>query len=175
LVAGLKNPTVRTRYVAVQKLLAEYARLDIHEELLALLGAARLTRSQVGQHLLAMTGAFDAAKRVIRSPVFFASDISDVARPIAIDGTRELIERGYHREAVFWIAATYSRCQKVFHVDAPLELRDQYMPGYLAMLSDLGIASYEDLQARSEQVRTCTPRLWAIAESIVAANHEIED
>jgi hypothetical protein len=56
---------------------------------------------------------FDTAKAVIKTPFSFASDISDAAGPIAIDGSRELIERGLHREAVFWIVVTYSRCQKV--------------------------------------------------------------
>ena len=37
------------------------------------------------------------AKAVVRTPYRFAADISDSARPVAIDGSRELIERGYHR------------------------------------------------------------------------------
>jgi hypothetical protein len=175
LVAGLKNPTVRSRYSAVRDLLAEYGRLDMHEELLALLGCANLRRSQVEHHLTAMTEAFDAARGVIKSPFLFAADFSDVARPIAIDGTWEMIERGFHREAMFWIAATYSRCQKVLQTDAPTDLRDQFTPGYLAMLSEFGIASYEDLQARSEKVRSYLPRLWTVAESIIAANPDVQN
>ena len=35
--------------------------------------------------------------------------ITPAARPIAIDGSRELIEAGAHREAVFWIVATFAR------------------------------------------------------------------
>src|SRR5262249_4723595 len=33
----------------------------------------------------------------------------------------ELIESGYHREAMFWIAVTHSRCQKV--LSAPIRVR----------------------------------------------------
>lgn len=173
LVAGLRNPTVRSRYVAVHNLLAEYGRLDIHEELLELLGSAHLSRPQVEHHLATMTDAFDIAKSVIKTPVFFASDLSDVARPIAVDGTRDLIERGYHREAMFWIAATYSRCQHVFAVDAPPESRNRFEPAYRAMLSDLGITSTEDMLARSNEVRAYLPRLMTIADEIIAANPSI--
>jgi hypothetical protein len=173
LVAGLRNPTVRSRYVAVQNLLAERGRLDVHEELLDLLGSSHLTRPQVEHHLATMTLAFDAAKSVIKTPVFFATDLSDVARPIAIDGTREMIERGYHREAMFWIAATHSRCQHVFTADAPPELGDQFAPGYEAMLGDLGITSFEDLIARRNEVRKYLPRLMVIANEIIAADREI--
>jgi hypothetical protein len=172
LVAGLRNPTVRSRYVAVHDLLARRGRLDIHEELLDLLGSANLSRPQVERHLATMTEAFDAAKSVIRTPVFFATDLSDVARPIAIDGTQEMIERGFYREAMFWIAATWSRCQHVFSVDAP-EMQERFEPAYRAMLADLGITSFEDLLARRNAVRNYLPRLMSIADEIIAANREI--
>jgi hypothetical protein len=169
LVAGLRNPTVRSRYVAVHDLLDEYGRLDVHEELLELLGAANLTPAQVEHHFAAMIEAFDAAKQVIKTPIFYASDISDVARSIAIDGTREMIDRGYHREAMFWIAATQTRCQTIFATDASAEIQARFEPGYRAMLADLGIAGYEDLVRGAESVRSCLPRLWTTAAAIMDA------
>ncbi|MBI3971586.1 MAG: hypothetical protein HY332_09890 [Chloroflexi bacterium] len=51
LAAGLKNPTVRKRYVAARELLAEYGRLDFHEPFLALLGCAEMDRERVEHHL----------------------------------------------------------------------------------------------------------------------------
>jgi hypothetical protein len=173
LVAGLKNPTVRTRYVAVQELLADYGRSDFYESLLELLGCTRMSRKRVEHHLAALGDAFDAAKEAIKTPFFFASDISDIARPIAIDGTRELIDRGLHREAVFWLVASYSRCQKVLYHDAPAETRDRFEPGYRDLLADLGITSFADLRQRGEQVREFLPQVWAVAEAIIAANPEI--
>lgn len=174
LVAGLKNPTVRQRYLAARTLLAEYGYADFYERLLELLGCADMDQTQATQHLHALTAAFDAAKLVIQTPIFFASDISDQARPIAIDGSRALIERGDHREAIFWIVATYSRCQKVLHADAPTTMRDQFTPGYRRLLNDLGIASFADLQRRGEQIKAFLPRLWDVAHAILAANPAIE-
>ena len=175
LVAGLKNPTVRRRYVATRELLADYGHLDFYEILLEMLGCARMSRVRVEHHLAALTDVFDAAKAAIKTPFFFASDISDIARPIAIDGSRELIECGYHREAVFWIVATYSRCQKILYHDAPVEMQDRFGPGYRQLLADLGITSFADLQQRSEQVKGLLPRVWEVTEAIVAANPGIED
>jgi hypothetical protein len=174
-VAGLKNPTVRRRYVAARELLADYRRLDFYETLLELLGCARMSRARVEQHLAALAAVFDAAKAAIATPFFFASDISDIARPIAIDGSRELIERGCHREAIVWMVATYSRCQKALYHDAPVEMRDRFSPGYRLLLGDLGITSFTDLQRRGEQIKAFLPRLWEVAEAIMAANPEIED
>lgn len=175
LVAGLKNPTVRRRYVAAQELLTEYGHMDFYETLLEMLGCAQMSRVRVEHHLAALTDVFDVAKAVIKTPFFFASDISDIGRPIAIDGSWELIEHGYHREAIFWMVATYSRCQKVLYYDAPVEMQERFSPGYRQLLGDLGITSFADLQQRREQVKGLLPRVWEVTEAIMAANPGIED
>jgi len=175
LVAGLQNPTVRRRYGAVRQLLAEYRHLGFYETLLELLGCARMTRTRAQQHLAALTQVFDVAKVVIQTPFSFASDISDVARPLAIDGSRDLIEHNFHREAMFWVAVTYSRCQRVLAVDAPAELKRRFDTGYREVLGDLGITSFADLQQRSEQVKAHLARVWEVAEAIMAVNPTIEE
>ncbi|MGH2533182.1 MAG: hypothetical protein ACRDJW_12860 [Thermomicrobiales bacterium] len=175
LVAGLKNPTVRRRYAAARELLADYGRLDFYETLLELLGCARMSRARAEHHLAALTDAFDAAKTVITTPFFFASDISDVARPIAIEGSRELIASGSHREAIFWMVATYARCQKALYHDAPAPMREAFRPGFRDLLGDLGIVSSADLRRRGEQVEGFLPQVWKMAEAIMAANRDIDD
>jgi len=175
LVAGLKNPTVRRRYVAARELLAEYGHRDFYEALLEMLGCARMSQGRVEHHLAVLTEVFDAAKTVIKTPFLFASDMSDIGRPIAIDGSRELIERGYHREAIFWMVATYSRCQKVLYHDAPVDMQERFDPGYRQLVGDLGITSFADLQQRGEQVKGLLPHVWEVAEAIMAVNPEIED
>ena len=103
--------------------------------------------------------------------------VSAIARRIAIEGSRTLIERGQHREAVFWMAVTWSRCQQVFERDATGEsyaqVREWSQLGYQSFLSDLGITSLEDIQQRREQVRALLPRVWAVAETIVPVNPDV--
>jgi len=175
LVAGLRNPTVRRRYEAVRELLGEYGQLEFYETLLELVGGAGMGRTRAEQHLAALAEVFDAAAAVIETPFSFASDISAVARPLAIDGSRDLVERGFHREAVFWIAVTYSRCQKVLAADAPAEMKRRFDPGYRQLLGDLDITSFADRQQRSEQVKAHLAHVWDVAEAIMAVNPEIED
>jgi hypothetical protein len=174
LVAGLKNPTVRRRYVTVRELLAEYGHLELHEILLEALGCASMSRVRVEQHLAAVVEAFDVAAVVSRTSSRFASDISDLARPIAIDGSRDLIEQGYHREAIFWIVVTYSRALRALHHNAPVAVVERFEPGYRQLLGDLGIDSFADLQWRREQIEKPLPQVWQIAEDIMAANPKIE-
>jgi hypothetical protein len=175
LVAGLKNPTVRRRYLAVRELLAEYRHQDLYPQLLDLLGCRRLSQERVAEHLAALAQVFDVAKTVIKTPFFFASDISDAARPIAIDGSRALIQRGDHREALFWIVATYSRCQQVLAHDAPRAVQQHFDPGYRRLLADLGISDPADLRQRGDAIKRFLPQLWETAMAIVAANPGIHD
>lgn len=172
LVAGLENPTVRRRYETARDLLADYGADEVHEELLALLGCQAMRAADVERHLNALEAAFDAARAVIRSPFFFAADISRLGRPIAIDGSREMIARGSHREAVFWIAATFLRCLSIVEVDAP-ELSARVASDAWALLGDLGLHAPDDLPARADQVRAFLPRVDAIARAIAAANPRV--
>jgi hypothetical protein len=173
LVAGLRNPTVRKRYLAARELLDEVGMPEVYPELLDLLGCRDWTRETATRHLDALAEAFDAAGAVIRTPVFFANDLSDASRPIAIGGSRELIEAGDHREAVFWIVATWARCMTVFHNDAP-ELERRFDAGFRATVADLGIASFDDLQRRAAALEAYLPRLSIVAAAITDATPGIE-
>lgn len=175
LVAGLRSPTIRTRYLAVRDLLTDYRRPDVYASLLELLGCAGMSQSRAAHHLTALTGAFDAASAVGNTTFPFSSDISAIGRPIAIDGSRDLIERGDHREAVFWLVATYSRCQTILANDAPPAARHRFDAGYHSLLGDLGITSFGDLQDRVEATRNALPGIMEVAETIIAANPAIEN
>lgn len=173
LAAGLKNPTVRKRYLAVRDLLAVYGHEDFYETLLDLLGCVRMTQTEAEVHLAALEPVFDSARSVLYTPFSFASDISELARPVAIEGSRELIERGDHREALFWLAVTYTRCMKVLAVDGPPGLFKQHEPGWRRLLADLGIHSPTDISIRRRQVLDALPEIWSVTEAMIDANPEI--
>jgi hypothetical protein len=170
LVAALKNPTVRLRYVAVREVLAEYRRLDLYPRLLGLLGCTEMTAERVACHVEALARGFDAATGAAKTAFPFSSDITPIARPIAIDGSRKLIESGDHREAVFWMIVTFARCNKILGSDVATTTMREFTRAFDAILSDLGIRSTGDLLSRRDRVRCFLPQLWEIAESIIAAN-----
>jgi hypothetical protein len=172
LVAALRNPTVRLRYLAARDVLTEYNHAGLYDELLTMLGCVDLTPARVTMHVDALARTFDAADAVARTPYRFRSDISAAARPIAIDGSYELIRAGNHREAVFWIVATFARCHTILGADAP-ELQGVYAPAFDAVVADLGIHSSDDLHSRGEVVIKFLPRLWETAEAIMSTNPAI--
>jgi hypothetical protein len=173
LVAGLRNPTVRRRYAATRDLLNEYGHAAFYETLIAQLDPATMTQARAAEHLSALGAAFDDAAAVIRSPFFFAADITAHARSIAIGGSAALITTGLHREALFWIAATYCRCMAVFAQDGTPEIQSSHEPGFHALLADLYVATPEALRRRKEGLVAFMPEVCAVAEAIMAANPAI--
>ena len=175
LAAGLRNPTVRSRYVAVRELLTQYGHMEFHERLLELLGSARLDRERAGRHLSALMEIFDAAKKAMRTPFPFATDISDISRAMAIDASWELIKRGCQREAMFWIGVTHSRCQKVLSKDAPEAVTASFRDHYQALLNDLGVPNSAAVRRRCDEIERFLPRVCGLADDIIRDNPEIEN
>lgn len=166
LVAALRNPTVRLRYLAAREVLTEHGDLALYEELLHQLGCKDLTREQAQRHLDGLARTFDAAAAASRTPFLFSSDITPLARPIAIHASRQLIEQGNHRETVFWTLATYARCHKILATDAP-DLQEELQPAFTATLADLGLNATADLLDHAEETLRFLPRLWRIVEAIM--------
>lgn len=172
LAAAMRNPTVRLRYLAAREVLVEYGHTSLYSKLLSLLGCAQLSPKQVEHHLDGLARTFDAAAAAAKTPFFFSSDITAAARPIAIDGSRELIRAGHHREAVFWIVATFARCHKMLAADAP-DLQLSFVPAFEEALADLGVSSTDDLLQRAGDVLQFLPKVWEAAEAIMDANPNI--
>lgn len=175
LVADLANPTIRKCLVTSRDVLARYGHLPLHEKLLGILGSASMERAQVDALLGSCAEAFDAAKVVRTTPVPYASNISDYARPIAIEGGQEMVTAGFHRETVLWIGQIHTLCQTILYNDASDEVRSRHTPAYEHLLRELGVTSYDDLAERNEQLRQLLPDLWRVTEEIIATNPAIQD
>lgn len=173
LAAGLRNLTVRRRYAESRVLLEEYEQRAFHEEMLTWLGCAEMQPERVSQHLRALAAAFDATSAYLDVSFRFAADLRPEARPVAIGGSQELIDEGLHREAVFWLVATFSRCLQGLQSDASRNVLELCESGLRDLLGDLGIETRADLNARADHIRAALPRLDAVARQILLANPEI--
>lgn len=170
LVAALRNPTVRLRYVRSAEVLRAAGHGDFHMEMLNLLGCTHLSPQRVHAHVDALELCFDAAVAAAKTLFPFSSDISHAARPIAIDASRTLIDNGLHHEAIFWIGATFARCHTILAEDAPIEVQQSFMPAFVAFMADLGISCEEDFIRRKEATLQFLPKIWDVAEDIISKN-----
>ncbi|RXZ01895.1 hypothetical protein [Fictibacillus sp. S7] len=175
LVAALRNPTIRLRLVKAKEVLENYRLEGFYEELLELLGYSHFTPKRVEYHLNNLEKTFDVTVNVSRTPFFFSTDILKDSRLIVMEGSRELIKKGLHREAVFWIAVTFTRCHTILAADADADTQSSHLPAFHELLNELGISSHPDIIMKSRQVLDFLPGVWDTAERIIHENPEIID
>lgn len=167
LVAALQTPTVRRRYLAARKVLDEAEQPLIYQQLLTHLGCADVDSETVQAHLDALTSTYDLATTLARTPFFFSTDVSHDARPVAIEGSQQLINEGNHREAVFWIVATFARCLSVLAADAPSVLAEGHASAFRSCTRDLlGLEDESDLIERRLDCMNSLPMLRDTAAQI---------
>ena len=167
LVAGLRNPTVRLRYLRARELLESRGLGGRYPELLAQLGCLEVTPEQVLDHVPPLAAAFDATAACGPTGFPFASDLSPDSRPVAVDGTLRLVEQGDHREAVFWLVATFSRCLQVLDATGAAD-RQRHHDAFAAAVTGLtGLPGPEALARRRAQVVASLPGLRALAWQLI--------
>ncbi|MET7806290.1 hypothetical protein [Micromonospora chersina] len=164
-VAGLRDPTVRRRYVRAREVLAAHGFADRYEELLGSLDGGGVGPDRVREHLAGLAGTFNEAARVARTPFPFVADLSAAGRPVVLDGSAELVAAGAHREAMFWVVVTFARCHAVLAVDAPGRER-VLRPAFEAAVADLGVLSVADRRRRAAELLGSLPRWQAVVDAV---------
>ncbi len=167
LVAGLRNPTVRKRYSEQRSLLHEHGLADLHERVLEVVGVADLPVARVQTFLDELESALAIVGPRVEPTFRFAADLKPSSHLVAIAGSQALLDNGEHREAMFWILATYSRC--MLGVAQPERWRVQLAPGYERLLGALDLASLAALQQRRRKLQAFLPELLRAAERIADA------
>lgn len=173
LAAALKNPTVRKRYLAARNVLAEFGHSDFYEFIQDLQGACEWDRPLTEAHLHKVTQVFDLACQAGSHPFPFGADICAQSRPSVIEGTQALIDQGDHREAVYWIVATFARSLRILDYTGDQAAISKFKPHFDVLLADLGLHSVNDIFMRTEAVKGAMPQVMKVAESIMDAHPRI--
>jgi hypothetical protein len=171
--AGLKPPTHRRSLVLAKKVLEIYGQADLHEEILEGYGSIHMSKAEVEAYLLDCAAAFDKAVQVTRTPFPFQFKLHAHVKPYFVEGSREMIEEGYHREAVPWIAAGTLISAYAIQLDAPEDDKPPFLAAAYKLLSALRLTSPEDIESRVQQAKALTERVCKAADFIVNENSEI--
>jgi hypothetical protein len=174
-VASLKLPTHRKALVLMKELLRSQDRLDLHEGLLTVLGYADMSPEKVEFYLQECTVAFDRAVAVKRRPSFWGFKLRPHIRPYAIDGAREMIDEGLHREAMYWIEAFFVIALAAIQSDAPEEEKPHFQATFGRLLSDLGLTTPDDWASRLRQAGSLADEVFKVADDIVEHNPQVMD
>jgi hypothetical protein len=165
-VAELKRPTTRRTLALLHELLAAHGRADLQEIALVVMGSAALDVAAVERLLDQTIAAFDRAAAVNRTPVPYGFAIQAHLRPYYLAGTREMIDQGLHREAVFWIACL-DTIYFVLENDAPQAEKAGFAAQHRALYATLGYTS-EAWGARVAAAEGLAAAISQLADGIAA-------
>ena len=168
LVAALRPPTVRLRYLRVRELLRERGRPDLYAVLLDLLGCRDLDPDTVHDHLGVLDHAFAAAAGCPGTGFAFVTDITEPMRDATVGATRRLAASGDHREAVFWLMVTLVRCQLILDRVGEPGVRDACATALQAATQTLlGVGTPADLQQRADRLIAWSDHLDTEANALI--------
>jgi hypothetical protein len=170
--ADLRPPTIRKGVIVFLDVMEAFGRHDLHESLLKLYGSQSMTRVDVEMHLEDLSNTFDRVIEIVQSPSF-GDFINPIARSIVIDGSWEMVNDGFHREAMIWIGSMRTICQKTILRDAHEEEQMHYVEQYQKLLADMGLHSEDDFQKRAEYGALLLDEVMQVAEQIVETNEKI--
>lgn len=174
LVAAGRPPTVRKRYLRCRQLLDQTpaAPPDLYERLLAALGCAAVTADQVRGHLEGLADSLRVTADHARTVFPFSSDLRTDTWHIALDGSSELVEAGWPREAVWWVLATAARCVTVLRADAPPEVAAVHEQRLAEAAADLIGFGFGAAPGRAGDVLALLPEVDALVDRLVVSRSE---
>jgi hypothetical protein len=165
--ASLRPPTHRSSIVLMRDVLYAQGLADLHEAVLRLLGVAHLDRPQVEAYLDDCAAAFDCATAVTCTPVMFQFKFQPHVRPYIVEGAREMIEQGCHREAMFWIAGFLVFANAAIQADAPAAERRAFQARIDRLVADLGLRTTADVAARAAAAEDLARAIFGVADELI--------
>jgi len=132
-----------------------------------------MSKAQVEAYLPDCAATFDKAVEVTRTPFPLKFKLHPHVKPYFIEGSREMIEEGYHHEAVLWIAAGTMISTYAIQLDAPEDDKPRFLAAANKLLSDLRLATPEEIESRVQEAKELTEHVFKVAYFIVNENAEI--
>jgi hypothetical protein len=165
--ASLRPPTHRRCLVLLRDVLHAAGRRDLHEATLQLLGWAHLRRQDVEAYLRDCALAFDCAVAVTRTPVPFQVKFQSHIRPYIIAGAQEMIDAGYHREAMFWISGFLLFANAAIQADASAAKKPYFQARLDRLVAEMGLTAPADAAARMREAEVLTDAITAVAHVLI--------
>lgn len=177
--AHLKAPTNRRAYCQIREILHAGGRHDLYESILALQGVAHRNREETEVRLQECIRAFDRAVEVFKTPFWSDNRIHSYVRPYLLDGAREMIEAGDHREAMPWITWNHVVAITALQNDAPEEEKRQFQEAYERLYDDpntwYGKQRTWPTRDDAQRVRRVVDELLRYVDEAIARNPEIRE
>lgn len=166
----------------LREVLAAYERLDLHEELLDIIGLSRIGPAAVERFLQEATAAFDLAVAIREVSPEVAQDFSPFEhklhghlRAYFVESCRSLLAAGFHREAMGWVMPYHLATADILLAYGLEAEKPEVAARQCALLQALGLETDAARSTAFARMTGLYERMFALAEEIVANHPEIGD
>ena len=171
--SALRPPAHRRALILAGEILDAWGQAGLRAEMLRVYGCAYLDERKVEGQLQACAAAFDRAVVVTRTPIPDGAKLQAYVKPYFIEGAREMINEGHHREAVLWIAAGLLISNSAIQLDAPANEKTMFQMKVTQLAADLGLITTQDIGYRVQRASELTELIFEAAAAIAHQNPEI--
>jgi hypothetical protein len=161
--------------ILLRGLLADQHRLDLYEPVLATLGLDAATPEKAQRHLDEAAEAFDLAVDIRKSPHPFQHKMHAHLRPYFVDSCQEMIDQGFHREALVWCTPFAIAAMQIILMDGPDANKPKFAARLAALVDELGFGTDAACDQKIAQAPEARDQLFALARKVIAANPDIRD
>ncbi len=171
--ASLRAITGRRSYIQMGCILENQGLTDLYERLLEIVGFSQTSREQSECYLQDAAEAFDLAVKVKRTPHPFGHKMHTHLRPYLVEGTQEMMNEGYCREAVGWTMAFYFNSMQIIQIDAPSQLTPDMQRKFDVCMTQFGLNGTVSWKERIARAKALFREIFIVADEIIGCNPAI--
>ena len=112
---------------------------------------------------------------VHRTPAPFDFKLHTYIRPYLVEGAQEMIEEGFHREAMLWIVGFLYLANTVIHNDGDEGDKRRIQAVVNRLEAETGMAEGRQREERKRQVPRLAEEMFRISDEVVAGHPDIFD
>ena len=113
---------------------------------------------------------------VHRTPTPLDFKLHAHVRPYLVEGSQEMIDEGYPREAMSWIGAALLLANGTIQLDGPAEEeRQQVQAGVDQLLEECGLQEPEALALRQDAAARLVADVSEVVDQLIATNPAVRD
>jgi hypothetical protein len=172
--AELLPPTTR-KCVAVFRAICEaHQAPNLIGELYRMLGTGSMTKDMIASHIADYETAFDYASRLPPAQGFLDFDVSEVSRPLMVDGVKDLACSKFVGDAGLWLLLGWSITINRITKSGMPEVGNRFQIDYERYLSQIGLASQEGLLEMANEGLQHITACHDFSKSIMMLNPVVE-
>lgn len=161
--ANLDSYTIRRLLVKTKAIFEAQESSELQELLLQLVGSHDVTIREAEHFSLQFIAAYDIAVASYKTPLHFPAaeaNMHPYVRPYLVEGHKELLKHGHHRELIWWNLAVFKQIMRVIRNDVDEEVCKKISHDFARLKNRVGWLTNDQIRDKDAYVREILPEFF---------------